>query len=141
MMCGQPFPRNSNLNGSLPLALLYISMTFVETIAACPSVPNPQIRADLYTEGDYILHLDSDVLVLHEVTYQDIFHFGKPVLPYRRHRDDSREGGRLPWANIHPTFNALSPFTNIYLPSASSNLIALFFCYRLRESTTALKDL
>lgn len=50
------------------------------------------MRADLYTKGDYILHLDSDVLVLRDVTYDDIFHLGKPVLPFRRYRDESPEG-------------------------------------------------
>lgn len=53
---------------------------------------NYQMRADLYTKGDYILHLDSDVLVLHGVTYDDIFHLGKPVLPFRRYRDDTPLG-------------------------------------------------
>ena len=50
------------------------------------------MRADLYTKGDYILHLDSDVLVLHDITYEHIFHLGKPVLPFRRYRDDSEDG-------------------------------------------------
>lgn len=50
------------------------------------------MRADLYTNGDYILHLDSDVLVLRDVTYDDMFHLDKPVLPFRRYRDDSPEG-------------------------------------------------
>lgn len=73
-----------------------------------PSLMNGHIQqkyskmmGDQYTDGDYILHLDSDVFVLHEITYDDIFHLGKPVLPYRRYRDDSFEevGLMLCWQN------------------------------------------
>lgn len=50
------------------------------------------MRADLYTNGDYILHLDSDVVVLEDITYSHIFHRGKPVLPFRRYRNEIPEG-------------------------------------------------
>lgn len=46
----------------------------------------------MYTEGDYILHLDSDVVLFEEVTYDHIFHLGKPVLPFRRYRDETPDG-------------------------------------------------
>lgn len=49
----------------------------------------PQMRADLYTNGDYVLHMDSDVIVFEDVTYRHIFHLHKPVLPYRRYRTDA----------------------------------------------------
>ncbi|CAM9352251.1 unnamed protein product, partial [Ectocarpus sp. 13 AM-2016] len=47
-----------------------------------------KLRADLYTQGDYILHMDADVVVFENVSYSHIFHFGKPVLPFRRYRKD-----------------------------------------------------
>lgn len=51
-----------------------------------------KVRADLYTEGDYILHLDSGLVVFEKITYEHIFHLDKPVLPFRRYRDDTPEG-------------------------------------------------
>ncbi|CAN0197979.1 unnamed protein product, partial [Ectocarpus fasciculatus] len=48
-----------------------------------------KMRADLYTKGDYVLHMDSDVIVFEDVTYAHIFHLHKPVLPYRRYRTDA----------------------------------------------------
>lgn len=75
------------------------------------SISNAQIRADLYAEGDYILHLDSDVFVLHEVTYEDIFHLGKPVLPYRRYRDDSPEG-EPPFSEQYPQHHYKQTYRN-----------------------------
>lgn len=40
--------------------------------------------ADLYCAGDFILHLDPGELLIFHVTYDNIFHFGKPVLPFTR---------------------------------------------------------
>eukprot|EP00903_Cladosiphon_okamuranus_P019502 g17934.t1 len=51
-----------------------------------------KLRADLYTKGDHVLHLDSDVVLLEDITYNHIFHLGKPVLPYRRYRRETLEG-------------------------------------------------
>lgn len=54
------------------------------------------MRGDLYTEGTYVLHLDANVVLFERITYDHIFHLGKPVLPFRRfRRDDSFEGERL----------------------------------------------
>ncbi|CAM9820997.1 unnamed protein product [Ectocarpus fasciculatus] len=47
-----------------------------------------KLRADLYTEGDYILHMDSDVVIFEDVTYSHVFHLDKPVLPFRRYRKE-----------------------------------------------------
>ncbi|CAN0000310.1 unnamed protein product [Ectocarpus sp. 6 AP-2014] len=44
-----------------------------------------KLRADLYTEGDYILHLDSDAVVFQDLSFAHMFHLGKPVLPFRRY--------------------------------------------------------
>lgn len=52
----------------------------------------PQLRGDLYTTGDYILHLDSDLVLFEEITYDHIFHLGKPVLPFRRYRLETPGG-------------------------------------------------
>lgn len=64
------------------------------------------MRGDLYTEGTYILHLDSNVILFERITYDHIFHLGKPVLPFRRfRRDGSFEGEGLVVAKhiLHPT--------------------------------------
>ncbi|CAM9442866.1 unnamed protein product [Ectocarpus sp. 4 AP-2014] len=47
-----------------------------------------KLRADLYTQGDYILHMDSDVVIFEDVTYSHVFHLEKPVLPFRRYRKE-----------------------------------------------------
>eukprot|EP00903_Cladosiphon_okamuranus_P020138 g18491.t1 len=51
-----------------------------------------QLRADLHSTGDYVLHLDSDAVLLQEVTYSHMFHLGKPFLPFRRYRSETYEG-------------------------------------------------
>eukprot|EP00903_Cladosiphon_okamuranus_P017929 g16497.t1 len=51
-----------------------------------------KLRADLYASGDYILHVDSNVFLLEDITYAHIFHIGKPVLPYRRYRRETPTG-------------------------------------------------
>eukprot|EP00903_Cladosiphon_okamuranus_P017930 g16498.t1 len=51
-----------------------------------------KLRADLYTRGDYVMHLDSDVVLLEDITYSHIFHLRKPVLPYRRYRTETATG-------------------------------------------------
>ncbi|CAM9111525.1 unnamed protein product [Hapterophycus canaliculatus] len=51
-----------------------------------------KLRGDLYTQGDYILHLDSDVVLFEDLTYDHMFHLGKPVLPYRRYRIEDSQG-------------------------------------------------
>ncbi|CAB1105679.1 unnamed protein product [Ectocarpus sp. CCAP 1310/34] len=47
------------------------------------------LTADLYTKGDYILHMDSDVVMFEDLTYRHIFHLRKPVLPFRRYRNEA----------------------------------------------------
>ncbi|CAM9278960.1 unnamed protein product, partial [Ectocarpus sp. 12 AP-2014] len=44
-----------------------------------------KLRADLYANGEHVLHLDSDAVVFEDVTYAHMFHLGKPVLPFRRY--------------------------------------------------------
>lgn len=48
--------------------------------------------ADVYTDGDFILHLDSDVVVFEDITYAHMFHLGKAVLPFRRYEVDTFGG-------------------------------------------------
>lgn len=50
-----------------------------------------RLNADEYCRGDFVLHLEPTELLLLDVTYDSLFHFGKPVLPYGRHPDDSGE--------------------------------------------------
>lgn len=52
----------------------------------------PQFRADLYTDGEYVLHLDSGTVLLEDITYEHIFHLGKPVLLFRRFSNETPEG-------------------------------------------------
>lgn len=54
-----------------------------------------QMRGDMYTEGTHILHLDSDVVIFERITYDHIFHLGKPVLPFRRFRPDDSFAGEM----------------------------------------------
>ncbi|CAB1112782.1 unnamed protein product [Ectocarpus sp. CCAP 1310/34] len=51
-----------------------------------------KLRADLYANGEYVLHLDSDAVVFEDVTYAHMFHLGKPVLPFRRYGKNGGEG-------------------------------------------------
>ena len=51
-----------------------------------------QLRADLHATGDHVLHLDSDAVLVEEVTYPRMFHLGKPMLPFRRYRSETYEG-------------------------------------------------
>ncbi|CAM9766040.1 unnamed protein product [Scytosiphon promiscuus] len=51
-----------------------------------------KLRADLYTTGDFILHLDSDVVLFEDISYDEMFHLGKAVLPFRRDRSEAPEG-------------------------------------------------
>lgn len=69
-----------------------VSLTEALPCSIARSLAFPQLRADLYTDGDYVLHLDSDVVLLDDITYSHIFHLGKPVLPFRRYRNEAPEG-------------------------------------------------
>jgi hypothetical protein len=44
-----------------------------------------KLHADLYCSGDYIMHVDSDVVFHREVLLRDIFWLGKPILLYQRY--------------------------------------------------------
>lgn len=44
-----------------------------------------RLTADENSQGAYILHLDAAAVLIQEVTYNVVFHFGKPVMPYGRH--------------------------------------------------------
>lgn len=50
-----------------------------------------RLTADDYCEGDYVLHLNPTSILFRHLTYKDIFHFGKPVLPYQRHPEGECE--------------------------------------------------
>lgn len=59
----------------------------------------PLLSADRYCSGRFVLHLDPDSVLLERVTYDHIFHFGKPVIPFKRFSDEGErriatEGGR-----------------------------------------------
>ncbi|CBJ30864.1 hypothetical protein Esi_0218_0031 [Ectocarpus siliculosus] len=61
-----------------------------------------KLRADLYTEGEYVLHLDSDAVVFEDVTPAHVFHDGMPVQPFRRYREEETLEGwatTLCWQN------------------------------------------
>lgn len=70
----------------------YCSSPSSVPIASCPLI---QLRGDLYCKGDFILHLDSDSVLFETITYDHMFHMGKPVLPFRRYREEE-EGGEFP---------------------------------------------
>lgn len=59
------------------------------------SVATPQLRADLHTSGDHVLHLDSGAVLLEDITYSHIFYFGKPLLPFGRYRSETFEGEQV----------------------------------------------
>lgn len=58
----------------------------------------PLLWADSYCEGDFVLHLEANSVLLQPVTYERVFHFGKPVLPVTRFmnygKDQEGSGGR-----------------------------------------------
>lgn len=43
------------------------------------------LTADENSQGAYVLHLDAAAILIKDVTYDVVFHFGKPVMPYGRH--------------------------------------------------------
>lgn len=44
-----------------------------------------RLTADDNSQGAYVLHMDAASILIQEVTYDVVFHFGKPVMPYGRH--------------------------------------------------------
>ncbi|CAB1106307.1 unnamed protein product [Ectocarpus sp. CCAP 1310/34] len=61
-----------------------------------------KLRADLYTEGEYVLHLDSDAVVFEDVTPAHVFDDGVPVQPFRRYPEEETLEGwatTLCWQN------------------------------------------
>ena len=42
------------------------------------------LSADEYCSGRFLMHLDIDSVLLNDVTYDSVFHFGAPVIPYKR---------------------------------------------------------
>lgn len=44
-----------------------------------------RFTADENSQGAYVFHLDASAVLIQEVTYNVVFHFGKPVMPYGRH--------------------------------------------------------
>ncbi|CAM9729877.1 unnamed protein product [Scytosiphon promiscuus] len=47
----------------------------------------PLLWADEVCRGRFVLHLDVDSVLLETVTYDHVFHFGKPVIPFTRFSD------------------------------------------------------
>lgn len=43
-----------------------------------------RLTADEHCVGEYVLHMEPNVVVLHEITYDNVFHFEQPVVPYGR---------------------------------------------------------
>ena len=56
------------------------------------------MRADLFAEGEHILHLAPDAVLYEEITYKHIFHVHKPVMPFGRYGtgETGGEGGLSP---------------------------------------------
>lgn len=50
------------------------------------------LHADAYCKGDFVMLMEAGDLLVKEVTYDNIFHFGKPVLPFTRLSDEFEEG-------------------------------------------------
>lgn len=48
----------------------------------------PLVWSEMYCTGRFVLHLDPDSVLIKEMTYDDIFHFGKPVVAFTRFSDE-----------------------------------------------------
>ena len=48
----------------------------------------PLLWADSYCSGNFVLHLDAESVIMETLTYDHIFHFGKPVVPYTRFKTE-----------------------------------------------------
>ncbi|CAN0514044.1 unnamed protein product, partial [Ectocarpus sp. 12 AP-2014] len=49
--------------------------------------PFPLLWADTYCSGKFVLHLDLNSVLLERITYDHMFHFEKPVIPFNRFQD------------------------------------------------------
>lgn len=47
----------------------------------------PLMWVDEHCAGNFVMHLDADSVLTEELTYDHVFHFRKPVLPFARFRD------------------------------------------------------
>lgn len=54
----------------------------------------------MYCDGQYILHLDSDSVLYVPITYDHMFHLSKPVLPFRRYREDTPLGKAIAYIYV-----------------------------------------
>lgn len=43
-----------------------------------------RLTADEHCQGDFVLHMEPNVVILHNITYENVFHFEQPVVPYGR---------------------------------------------------------
>lgn len=50
------------------------------------------MRADEYTGGDYVLHLESGAVVFADVMREHLFHLGKPISRFGRYTGETYEG-------------------------------------------------
>ena len=50
----------------------------------------PMLWADQHCAGSHVLHLDPNSVLLKRVTYDQVFHFGKPVIPFTRFADEGK---------------------------------------------------
>lgn len=50
------------------------------------------LRADEYCNGEFLMHMRAGDVLMMEMTYDNIFHFGKPVLPYARLQEEAEVG-------------------------------------------------
>lgn len=52
-------------------------------------------------QGDFVLHMEAGDVLLEDITYDNIFHFGKPVIPFGRFSwsglDEDGETGSVTW--------------------------------------------
>lgn len=49
-----------------------------------PRAVLPLLSAGELCDGDFVLHLEPNTILLQPLTYERVFHFGKPVLPFTR---------------------------------------------------------
>lgn len=63
-----------------------------------------RLRAAQFCEGDFVLHLDPEEVLWERITYDHIFHFGKPVLPFGRFElENGDSNGEVPSAEDRVT--------------------------------------
>lgn len=75
----------------------------LEKVNICPKYPEDylgqqvtKLNADLYSDADFICHIDSDTVWLHDVSPKDFIHKGKAIIYYEPYD----KIGECPWQPI-----------------------------------------